>query len=55
MILMRCDDGESWAVDSLSTNSPLGLALMGRQVGDDIEVNLHAAIPVRRVKIEGIE
>jgi transcription elongation GreA/GreB family factor len=55
VILMRDDDAEVWAWDSLSTNSPLGLALLGRHVGDEVEVNLHAVIPVRRVKIEGIE
>jgi transcription elongation GreA/GreB family factor len=55
VILMRSDDAEEWAVDSLSTNSPLGLALMGRHVGEEVEVNLHAVIPVRRVKIEAIE
>jgi transcription elongation GreA/GreB family factor len=55
MILMRDDDEEAWAWDSLSTNSPLGAALLGRHVGDEVEVDLHAVIPVRRVRIEAIE
>jgi transcription elongation GreA/GreB family factor len=55
LILMRDDDAESWALDGLSTNSPLGAALLGRHVGEEVEVILHAVIPVRRVKIEAIE
>jgi transcription elongation GreA/GreB family factor len=54
-ILIRSQDPESWAVDSLALDSPLGAALLGRHAGDEVDVILHPSIPVRRVTIEAIE
>jgi transcription elongation GreA/GreB family factor len=55
VVSIRYDEPESWAADSLSADSPLGRALLGRRAGDEVEVVLHAAIPTRRVTIEAIE
>ena len=55
VVLIRSEDPESWAVDSLSAGSPLGTALLGHRVGDEVDVVLHAAIPTRRVTIEAVE
>lgn len=55
MVLLRGDGTESWATDSLSADSPLGRALLGHRVGDEVEIALHAAIPTRRLTIEAIE
>jgi transcription elongation GreA/GreB family factor len=55
VVLIRSEESESWPADSLSANSPIGAALMGGRVGQEIEVILHASIPVHRVKIEAIE
>jgi transcription elongation GreA/GreB family factor len=54
VVLIRCDDPESWATDSLSAHSPLGRALLGHRAGDEVEVVLHAAVPTRRVTIDTI-
>jgi transcription elongation GreA/GreB family factor len=35
--------------------SPVGRALMGRRVGDEVDVHLAGGLPVRRVRIEAIE
>jgi transcription elongation GreA/GreB family factor len=62
VVVIRHDDPELWAEkpetwikDSISGNSPIGAALLGRQVGEEVEVFLHASIPVRRVTIEAVE
>ncbi len=55
IVPIRGDEPGSWATDSLSADSPLGAALLGRRAGDEVEVAMHASIPVRRVTIEAIE
>jgi transcription elongation GreA/GreB family factor len=52
---VRIRDWEAWTPDGIEADSPLGRALMGRHVGDEVEVRLADSLPVRRVKIEAIE
>ena len=40
---------------SINPDSPLGSALMGHHIGDEVEVVLHELLPVRRLTIEAIE
>jgi transcription elongation GreA/GreB family factor len=40
---------------SIQADTALGKALMGRRVGDEVEVEMHPALPKRRVTIEAIE
>lgn len=52
---VRIRDWEAWTHDGIEANSPLGRALMGRHEGDEVEVELAACLPTRRVTIEAIE
>jgi transcription elongation GreA/GreB family factor len=52
---VRIRDDANWAHDMLDAGSPLGRALMGRGVGEEVEVHLAASLPTRRVTIEAIE
>lgn len=48
-------DDANWTYDMLAAESPLGRALMGHRVGEEVEVHLAASLPTRRVTIEAIE
>jgi transcription elongation GreA/GreB family factor len=52
---IRDDAAPAYVYDGLHPETPLGRALMGRHVGDEVEVVLHEALPVRRVTVESIE
>jgi transcription elongation GreA/GreB family factor len=55
VVHIRDDRPASWAPDSISPGTPLAQALIGHRVGDEVSIELHAAIPVRKVTILGIE
>jgi len=54
-VLLVRDDDEGWAVDSIHVDTPLMRALLGHRAGDEVEVRLHEAVPVRKVTVLSIE
>lgn len=55
VVLIRGDDAESWAADSIHADSPLARSLLGHRAGDEVEVHLHPEVPIRKVTIVAIE
>lgn len=55
VVRIRGDEPESWSADSIHIGAPLARALIGHRVGDEVTIELHAAVPVRRVVVLGIE
>jgi transcription elongation GreA/GreB family factor len=41
--------------NGLHPDTPLGRALLGHRVGDQVEIDLHPVLPKRRLTIEAIE
>lgn len=55
VLLIRRDQPEWSAMDSISADTPLARALIGHRAGDEVEVRLHPAVPVHRVAILSIQ
>jgi transcription elongation GreA/GreB family factor len=55
VVHIRDDRPASWAVDSISANTPMARALIGHRAGDEVTIDVHPAVPVRKVTILGIE
>jgi transcription elongation GreA/GreB family factor len=45
----------AWSFDAIQPNTPLGRAVIGNHVGDEVEVVMVEGILTRRVTIEAIE
>ena len=52
---LRIRDDANWSPGMLDPQSPLGKALIGRHVGEEVEVHLASSLPTRRVTIEALE
>lgn len=55
VVHIRRDEPESWAADSISADTPLARALLGHRAGDEVTIELHPAVPIRKLTILGIE
>jgi transcription elongation GreA/GreB family factor len=55
VILIRGEGAESWAADSITTDTPLARAILGHRAGDEVTVEPHPSVPVRKVTILAIE
>ena len=54
-LLIRGCDHESWAVDSIDSETPLARALVGKRAGDEVEFQVHEAVPVRWLTVLSVD